>query len=184
MTLPQQLKEIAAQCGLLQEDCIPTDKLKFYPEVRAICEGNTCRGYGKTWACPPAVGSLEECRARVLRYDKMLLLSKKYDLEDSFDFEGMTEGMQEFREVIDRFDTQLPPTLTDYLLLGNEGCGRCTKCTYPDAPCRFPDKLHPSLEGFGFVVNELAKQSGLRYNNGPDTVTYFGAIFFSEGENP
>ena len=66
------------------------------------------------------------------------------------------------------------------LLLSNEGCGRCARCTYPDAPCRFPELLHHSLEGYGWIVKELADAAGIRYHNGPNTVTYFGALLFCE----
>ena len=104
--------------------------------------------------------------------------AKKYELEDSFDYEGMMEGMRDFRDAADEFDRRIRGLLPDFLLLANERCGRCTKCTYPDAPCRFPEQLHPSLEGYGFVVNELAREAGVRYNNGPATVTYFGGLFF------
>lgn len=52
-------------------------------------------------------------------------------------------------------------------------------CTYPSAPCRFPHQLHPSLEGYGFLVKELADAAGMHDHNGPLTVTYFGALLFS-----
>jgi len=178
MHLEEQIIAISLQCGFTHSAYISTQKLKFYPEVRAICEGNTCRNYGATWACPPAVGTVEECKARISQYERMLLLSKKYELEDSFDFEGMMDGMRDFKDTVDRFECHIHPFLPNYLLLANEGCGRCRKCTYPDAPCHFPDQLHPSLEGYGFLVSELATDAGIPYNNGPNTVTFFGALVF------
>lgn len=177
MNLSEEIERIAKSI-FSETGYVDTGKLVFYPEVRQICEQNGCRRYGTTWACPPAIGTLDECRARVEPYDRMLLLAKKYELEDSFDYEGMMEGMRDFRDAADEFDRRIRGLLTDFLLLANESCGRCTKCTYPDAPCRFPEQLHPSLEGYGFVVNELAREAGVRYNNGPATVTYFGGLFF------
>lgn len=178
-----RIKEIAGESGIFESGYVEISKLKYYPEVRSICQGNMCRNYGTSWACPPAVGTLEECRERVERYEKMLLFSKKYELEDSYDFEGMVEGMKEFKETVDRFRKNLENRLSEYLLLANEGCGRCAVCTYPDAPCRFPQLLHHSLEGYGFIVSELASEAGIRYNNGPNTVTYFGALLFKQEEN-
>lgn len=180
MDIRTKLQTLAADAGFTEAGFLTTDGLQYYPEVRKICEGNTCRNYGKSWACPPAVGTLSECQARVNRYDTMLLLSRVFALEDSFDFEGMTEGLHSFKQTVDRFGQLLQPHLSAYLLLSNEGCGRCKVCTYPDAPCRFPERLHHSLEGYGFVVNDLARAAGIRYNNGPDTVTYFGALLFCE----
>ena len=44
--------------------------------------------------------------------------------------------------------------------------------------CRFPDRAMSSLEAYGVNVSELAVQCGMRYINGENTVTYFGAVFF------
>ena len=37
-----------------------------------------------------------------------------------------------------------------------------------------------SLEAYGVNVSELASASGMKYINGQNTVTYFGAVFFQE----
>ena len=108
----------------------------------------------------------------------MLLFSRVYRIEDSFDWEGMLAGMRDFKQWTDRLHEALNGVLSEFLLLSNEGCGRCAACTYPHAPCRFPQLLHHSLEGYGFLVNELAQEAGIRYHNGADTVTYFGAVLF------
>jgi predicted metal-binding protein len=171
-----RITAIAKDCGAYQVGIVPTHGLTVYPEVRAMCEKNTCRGYGATWACPPAVGPIEDCLAKVKRYDTLLLFTGKYELEDSFDYEGMVDGMKRFQTLAAAIDHRLKNELEDYLMLSNEGCHKCKTCTYPDAPCRFPDELHPSLEAFGFNVSELACLGGINYINGPNTVTYFGGV--------
>jgi len=180
MGILTRIEKAARESGFSQFGYVEIGGLHFYEEVRKICEGNSCRNYGSSWACPPAVGTLAECREQVRRYGKMLLLSKAYRLKSSFDFESMGDGLQDFKRTVDRFHKSIDPFLSGFLLLSNEGCGRCAQCTYPDRPCRFPELLHPSLEGYGFVVNELAEAAGIRYNNGPDTVTFFGALLFRE----
>lgn len=97
-------------------------------------------------------------------------------MEDSFDFEGMMAAGKQFAESCAAFDMAIKPHLDHYLMLSNEGCDLCKKCTYPDAPCRFPDRLHASLEANGIFVNILAKSAGMNYINGANTVTYFGAL--------
>ena len=174
-----KIEETALKSSFTQAGYVDVGSIKFYPEVREICAGNGCRHYGTSWACPPAIGTLEECRERALRYKNMLLFSKKYELEDSYDFEGMTLSMSDFKKTVDIFEDNLKGVLSDYLLLSNEGCGRCKSCTYPNSPCRFPEKLHHSLEGYGFIVSELAKDAGILYNNGNCTVTFFGALLFN-----
>lgn len=107
MNIYEKVRETAMQSGMWQADFIDTQDLLFYPEIREICEGNTCRNYGATWACPPAIGTLDECKKRVMQYEKMLLFSIKYDLEDSFDFEGMHNAMFSFKDSVDAFDEKL-----------------------------------------------------------------------------
>ena len=38
-----------------------TAELEFSERIRTVCREN-CPRYNKTWACPPAVGSVEACR--------------------------------------------------------------------------------------------------------------------------
>lgn len=178
------VEAIVRETGFSEWGSIAVDKLHFYREVRNLCEENTCRSYGASWACPPATGTLEECKARVNQFDQMLLFCQSYSLEDSFDFEGMTAGLHSFKRMVDAFGKKLKTTLPEYLLLSNEGCDRCSVCTYPIAPCRFPDLLYHSLEGYGFVVSELATEAGIRYNHGANTVTFFGALLFHKQHLP
>ena len=172
-------KEITAedlkQIGITAFVVIYTSQIFFSEEVRRLCEGNRCRNYGKTWACPPAVGTFEKCKGKCLAYAKALVFASAYPLEDSFDFEGMREGHHAFKEVCDRLYGMLKPP---FLLFSNEGCIRCAQCTYPEAPCRFPEKLFPSLEGYGILVNDLAKAAGIPYRYGECSVTYFGMVCF------
>lgn len=37
-----------------------------------------------------------------------------------------------------------------------------------------------SIEGYGLSVPQLAEAAGMRYSNGPNTVTFFGAILYRE----
>ena len=62
--------------------------------------------------------------------------------------------------------------------LSSGGCGICEKCTYPDAPCRFPDRAFPSMEACGLVVNDVCKASGIPYNYGPRTMTFTGCVLY------
>lgn len=72
--------------------------------------------------------------------------------------------------------------LPSFLILSNEGCGRCERCTYPTAECRKPERLFPSLEGFGIHVAKLAESAKVKYINGENTVTYFGMLLFDPAE--
>lgn len=161
-----EIKEIAAS------------ELTFSEDVVAMCKANRCGRYGKSWTCPPGVGELSELEKKIKSYNKAVVFTCKYDLEDSFDFEGMMEGQKKAKSVLYSIMEELKRDSVDYLALGCEGCDLCEKCTYPDAPCRFPEKAIVSVEACGINVVKLAKDIGVRYNNGPDTVTYFCVVLF------
>ena len=88
--------------GISRYGFISTAEILFSDAVRKICENDTCRLYGRTWACPPAVGTVEQCRQRCLRYEKAMVFDAVYPLTDPFDYEGMTEGHRAFKKLCDR----------------------------------------------------------------------------------
>ena len=162
--------------GVQHYSTIDPQDIPFEPEIRRICEGNTCRHYGKSWACPPAVGTLAECRAQCLRFPAAVVFCNSYPLEDAFDYEGMRAGHRAFQQLCDRLYEPIHARYPRFLLLSNEGCIRCPVCTYPGAPCRMPQRLFPSIEGYGIHVGKLAALAHLPYVGRPNTVTYFGML--------
>jgi hypothetical protein len=44
-----------------------------------------------------------------------------------------------------------------------------------------PQKALSSLEAYGVDVYQTTQNTGLKYVNGPDTVTFFGMILFHDG---
>jgi predicted metal-binding protein len=171
---------ILREIGIFQYGIVEAKDIVFANEVRRLCERNLCRNYGITWACPPAVGTVEECKAKCMEYDEGLVFSGKYNLEDSFDYEGMVNGLKEFKKVCDRLYALAKEKSFDFMLFSNEGCQRCDSCTYPDNPCRYPDKLFPSVESFGIMVPLLANSAKINYINGAGTVTYFGMLLYKK----
>ena len=59
------LKQFFESFGFYEFGIADTAGIRFRQDIRAMCEVNTCRAYGTTWACPPAVGTVEECGERV-----------------------------------------------------------------------------------------------------------------------
>ena len=64
------------------------------------------------------------------------------------------------------------------MALSTESCDICEECTYPDAPCRNPHRMHPCLESQGIVVSEIAEREGMEFNLGGNTVLWFSMILF------
>ena len=168
------------EAGMLESGVIETKELKYHDDVRVQCEKNQCRCYGTTWACPPAVGTIEECKEKVNKYDRMQLFSKAYRLSDSMDMNAVRKAMSDFKKCSRDLQKRLKGRIEDFYVLSNESCDRCKNCTYPDDPCRFPEELQPSIEGYGFYVLELARLAGIKYINGQSTVTFFGAVIYNE----
>ncbi len=177
----EDLIDFCKASGAYKANVIPVSAIELNRVFRDMCASNACGMYGKCYMCPPDVGNIEELMAEVGKYDYALVYQTVTMLEDSFDFEGMVEAKkktyplaQKIREAFSRMD------ILNALHLGAGGCGVCTTCAkQTDEPCRYPKKAMASLEAYGFNVSALAKASDMKYINGQNTVTYFGAVLFS-----
>ena len=162
--------------GVFQYKVISPAEIPFSEDVRRACEANVCGKYATCWTCPPGVGDFRELEKKIKSYKTATVFTCKYDLEDSFDFEAMREGGKKTAALLRGIIAEMKKDGVELMALGCEGCGICKKCTYPDAPCRFPDKAVPSIEACGINVVTLAKNIGINYHNGANTVTYFCAV--------
>lgn len=157
------------------------ETITFNEDFRKQCEQNTCGSYNKNWMCPPAVDSITESKKRILEFKQGLLFQTVYQLESSFDWEGMMAGgvthTQVFRNII--HDLKNRYVLNDLLPLNFGPCTYCTKCTFLDGQeCRFPEQAVSSVEANGIDVLALEKICGIPYYNGKDTVSYVSLILF------
>lgn len=169
-------------CGAYKAAVIDVPQVRFDRSFRAMCESNACGNYNQCWMCPPNAGDIDELIREGQSYDWILVYQTVGQLEDSYDFEGMMEAAHRHnllaRKLTKRFESLPFPRK---LHLGAGGCHMCQVCAKrTNEPCRHPELAMPSLEVYGINVSELAKASGMRYINGQDTVTYFGALLFSE----
>lgn len=157
---------------------ILTENIPFEPSLIELCKMNTCGAYGKNYTCPPFVGETEDLIKKAKSYKKAIVFQKVYKLEDSFDFEGMVEGKNNFKKLTNNVYDLCKDNLPEFLILGAGGCDLCNPCgAVENVPCRFPDRAIASLESYSIQVSTLAERCGLKYINGQNTVTYFGAIF-------
>jgi predicted metal-binding protein len=103
-----------------------------------------------------------------------VVFTTKYALEDSFDI----EGMQEAGKIHGGLTADMRKQFGAYPVYGAGGCRVCNTCSYPE-PCRFPGRAISAVEAAGINVTALSRLANLKYNNGPDTVTYFSMILFN-----
>lgn len=64
--IEQKILELALEQGFTHTAPLDPGTLELLPEVRDMCAENSCGKYDKNWACPPACGTLEECREKSL----------------------------------------------------------------------------------------------------------------------
>lgn len=168
---------VALESGFSNTAPLVMDTIILHPEVRDTCAKNKCQAYDTNWSCPPACGTLEECWKELQQYTSGILLQTRGLLEDSMDFEGMMRIEEEHKEHVYRFADKVRELYPGCLILGGV-CTFCKKCTYPDAPCRFPMKRISSMEAYGMFVSEVCKANNLTYYYGPDTLAYVSCAFF------
>src|SRR5699024_8228595 len=142
-----------------------------------MCENNTCGACGKNGDCAPACGTLEGCGERVKGYSRGILPQTVGEIEVWVGFAGMTEAEKKHKATIDRFVGRVRNQEPDALPVGTGGCRICAQCTYPDEPCRFPEKSFTSMEAYGMEVNRICKNNGLSYNYGPGKIAYTACCF-------
>ena len=66
----------------------------------------------------------------------------------------------------------------DVLKLGAGCCTVCKTCAYPDAPCRFPEKMHPCVESHGINILPIIEELGLTFQYGENVVTWFSLLLY------
>ena len=175
----QSLMDELKTCGFETVAPLDVSTLKALPEVRQMCEVNTCGQYNVRWSCPPGCGSIEECEAAMKRYQYGILVQTVGDIEDSLDWEGIMEVKEVHDERYLKGSDLMKARLDDVLPLGDGACTRCKKCTYPDEPCRFPDLASSSMEAFGLFVSDVCKKNGVAYNYGEGKMAYTGCYLFN-----
>lgn len=178
------IRELAAQQGF---ECMGTCSAKDLvarDEVRSMCAANTCNMYGHSWSCPPACGEIADFQEQMTAYDQCLVVQTVAEMEDDFDFETMEEsGNRQKQRVLDLVEAIDAAGLSDEVMVLSAGtCTLCKECTYPDDPCRFPEKRLVSMEAAGLVVSEVCTMAQIPYNHGPQTMTYSGCVLYHGAE--
>ncbi len=169
---------LAEEIGFSHAGALNMDALVFRPEVREMCAADRCGHYGKTWTCPPGCGTLAQIAETASQYTFGVIVQSTGELEDPFDAETMLETGEKQAERFDALIPRVRELFPDCLPMSAGGCRRCTPCSYPEAPCRFPLLAFPSMEAYGLVVSDVCKASGIPYYYGPNTITYTACILF------
>ena len=98
MVSHEQIEEFICQYPVYQYAFFSPEDIEFSERVRWICQ-NECERYDTTWACPPAVGTVEECREKCLTYKECFLFSTIASVSDVINLEETLATRGEHEEI-------------------------------------------------------------------------------------
>lgn len=175
------IERLVAEQGFEGVGTCPTSDVGVHEEVRQSCASGKCPVYGKSWACPPACGDIYDFERQMREFSTCMVVQTVGQLEDDFDGEAMMEAselqLERFYAMADAIDEA--GLSAQVMMLAAGTCKICKTCTYPDAPCRFPDKRMVSMEAAGLLVSDTCTKAGVPYNHGPLTIAYSSCILYN-----
>ena len=172
--LEQQLSELP----LYIYDFFDPRELEFSSRIRWICE-HECPMYGKSWACPPGVGSVDTCRQVCMAYDHCLLISSIVEVRDIADMDETLATRPDHEALTEQVRGLMKQQGVDPFILSTEACTVCDRCAILDGqPCRFPEKMHPCVESHGINVVDVLERRGLDFQFGANVVTWISLLFY------
>ena len=159
---------------------IDPKKLEFTERIRWICE-HECPMYNKTWACPPAVGSVSACKAKCNAFSGCLLISTIVEVADISDIEETLATRPDHEAVTNQVRDMMREFGVEPYVLSTESCAHCERCAWLDGePCRLPDRMHPCVESHGINILAVIEEMGLTFQYGENVVTWFSLLFYNE----
>jgi len=167
-----------AELPLYIYDHIDPSELEFNDRIRWICE-NECPMFGKSWACPPGVGTVGQCKSRCMGYKKCLMISTITEVADIADMEETLATRPEHEAVTNEVLEIMRELGADPYVLSTEACTLCERCAIEEGkPCRFPEKMHPCVESHGINVVPMLESRGLEFQFGANVVTWISLLFY------
>lgn len=177
MVIKQTIESRLTAFPICEYAFIKEKDLSFLDQVRYICE-TECPQYGKSWSCPPAVGTVAECKERCSRFQEGFLFTFMAEVSDLENMEEMLATRKEHEEITRQVREVFTAAGARTLTLSAESCAICERCAYPDASCRYPDKMFPCIESHGILVTELAEKHGITFMSGGNVVIWFSLILY------
>ena len=167
-----------AELPLLGYFFIDPKGLEFSERIRFICE-TECPMYGKTWACPPGVGTVESCRCRCQDFENCLMIATVTEVSDISNLEETLATRPGHEAITNQVRDILRELGAQPYVLSTEACTLCQRCAYLDGqPCRFPEKMHPCVESHGINLIPTLEENGIEFQFGGNVVTWVSLLFY------
>ena len=172
------LDEKLAELPLYIYDHIDPAELEFSDRIRWICQ-NECPMYGKSWACPPGVGTVESCKGKCMGFENCLMISTITEVEDITNLEETLATRPDHEAVTNEVADLMRQLGAEPYVLSTEACALCERCAILDGkPCRFPETMHPCVESHGINVVPMLENHGLEFQFGANVVTWISLLFY------
>lgn len=175
----KEIEEYITQFPIYQYEFLSTSDIVFSDKVRTICK-KECPRYGKSWSCPPAVGTVEKCKEICMQYPSALLFSSVAEVSDYSDMNALLKTKREHEEITRTIEKHLKEEAWGCYTLSTDSCGICEKCTYPKNSCLHPDMMHPCIESHGILLTKNIEENNMDYYMGEQMVLWFSLIFLKK----
>ena len=167
-----------SQLPLYSYAWIDPRQLEFNQRIRWICE-HECPMYGKTWACPPGVGTVEHCAGKCRSFDNCLMIATITEVEDIADIQQTLATRPEHEDITNQVGAFLEEQGIKPYILSTEACAICQRCAIEDGqPCRHPEKMHPCVESHGINIIPVLEEQGICFQYGENVVTWISLLFY------
>lgn len=175
----QEMIRIAVEEGFANAAVVTTDKIYFDPAFRPYCEENLCGQYGINFSCPPACGSPEEMKQRILSHKKALVLQSIWEIEDYSDKPAIKQAKGGHNQAAIRVAKRVRAAGKDGFIVGASGCALCSPCVLPKGePCRFPEYQYSCMSAYCIFVKKLSDECGMEYDCGKGLLAFFGMYVY------
>lgn len=157
----------------VRETGLPAYDEDMVIRCQSLCKDNLCGKYGTNWACPP--GFSEHMDSLSEQYDSTLLLSRTFAC-DPRDRDAVEECNSVMKATLRSVVEHLRSAGIECRGFSDGGCDLCQTCAYPD-PCRFPDRVMPSVSAIGIDMGAYLESVGERFEFRDDSVTFYFLVF-------
>ena len=157
---------------------IAPKSLEFSDRIRWICE-NECPMCNKTWACPPAVGTVASCKEKCRGYENCLMIATITEVEDIANLEETLDTRPDHEAITNDVVAMMAEQGVNPYVLSTEACAICERCAWLDGqPCRHPEKMHPCVESHGINLIPTLEENGIEFQFGCNVVTWVSLLFY------
>lgn len=170
------IEEYITRYPIYQYAFLATQDIEFNDRVRTICK-KECPRYGKSWSCPPAVGTVEHCMEVCREYPYALLFSSVADVPDYSDMKALLATKAKHEEITRQIEQFLKDDAWKCYTLSTDSCSICDKCSYPKRACLHPEQMHPCIESHGILLTKSIEENHMDYFMGEQMVLWFSLIF-------